>query len=325
MQNKEEISFADLVGSEEFQKYCLDSGPEERAYWEQWLLDHPTKQQIFEEAKNWVIGLSSQISEAEIKQEFQQVLSKAELPALAAPKTRPMFRPWMGIAAGMLVLCAFLIYWQGDNAPQMQVYATDFGETQSINLPDGTEVILNANSSMKLAANWDAQQREVWLDGEGFFEVMHDPSNPFIVHTSQGDIKVLGTSFNAFQRAEKLSVTLIEGKVNLAVEKEEEIVMKPGEQVIITESGITQQDVDTEPIIAWKLGHLLFRDASIESIIERLKVEFNLEIEVAEKAILQKRIHAVIHQYDPEVLLNALAEIYDLDIEKRGERSFLIK
>lgn len=325
MQKNEEISLPDLIASEQFQKYCLSPDKADIAHWKQWQQNHPDDLPVFNDAKNWVLGLSIQLSDGEIEDAFQQVLNQTASTTLSQNKPRPFFRPWMGIAASILVLCASLFLWQANTTVSLQTIQTNFGETQKINLADGSQLMLNANSTVRFASSWGQDVREVWLEGEGFFEVAHDPTKPFVVHTTQGDIKVLGTSFNAYQRGEKLNVTLIEGKVNLRLPSTQEIVMKPGHQVRIEQDQITHDSIDIEPIIAWKNGHLLFRDATIRSIIERLKVEFDWKIVVTNPDILDKRIHAVIHEYDPEVLLNALAEIYDLNIEKLGKGRYQIK
>ena len=198
--------------------------------------------------------------------------------------------------------------------------------TQMIELPDGSELMLNANSSIQFNQDWsEGNNREVWLTGEGFFEVVHNPKRPFIVHTSQGNIEVLGTSFNAFQRAGNMQVTLIKGKVRFVAKDKEEIEMEPGEQVRIENDKIILERVDIEPITAWRYGKMIFREASIESIIDRLKSDFDWDVEVQQAAILKKKVNASIHEINPEELLDALAAIYDLHIEKIGDKAYLIK
>src|SRR5690606_15777064 len=107
---------------------------------------------------------------------------------------------------------------------------TGYGETRKINLPDGSLVVLNANSELKYESNWQqAPMREVWLQGEAFFEVVKTTEEKqFIVHTGSLDVEVLGTQFNVHNRHQKVQVVLSSGKVKLQpLERQESLLMNP--------------------------------------------------------------------------------------------------
>ena len=326
--NKIYDSVESLVAAEEFQNYCLAPNPQRQAFWDNWLQENPDKKGIFEEATKWVLSMSSTLASAEKSDAYEDLLQKIDVQK--APKARirkfSYTKLLAGIAATVLVL--LIGYWAGNRTslPEKVLYSTNFGETQKITLPDGSELTLNANSTLEFVKNWKDQEiRQAWLKGEGFFDIKSNPEKAFILHTDKGQVEVLGTSFNVFQRAQQLDVTLIEGKVNLHIPNREYIQMAPGEQVRLNNTRLEHTEIDTEPITAWKFDKMIFRDASIQSIITKLKSDFDWKVEVQKPAILQKRVNAVVHQNNPEVLLNALAEIYDLDIEKLGEGSYLIK
>lgn len=325
--NKHFDSVESLVAAEEFQNYCLKPDASNQAFWDKWLQENPERKVLFEEAKKWVLVMNGTVSDTEKTAAYQHLLTNIEQQESKPPIKQMSFgKLVLRIAATVLVLLLGYWGWRKTSVPEKVMYSTHFGETQQVLLPDGSELMLNANSNLEFIPNWESQdKREVWMKGEGFFDISPNPDKAFILHTEKGQIEVLGTSFNVFQREQRLDVTLIEGKVNLQLPNHEDIQMLPGEQVRLTQTSLEHTEIDTEPVTAWKFDKMIFRDASIQSIIDRLKTDFNWEVEVQKPAILQKRVHAVIQQNDPEVLLNALAEIYDLDIEKLGEGSYLIK
>ena len=326
MNPQEDISIDSLLASEKFQNYCLAPEPDDHVYWQAWQSKSPEHQANFEEAQKWVQAIAVQLEEEEIQAELKTLKNSLATQVIPIKRASNFKRHlWKLAAAVAILLFAWGIYGEKDTVDLHQI-STDFGQTQKIVLVDGSEVTLNANSSIQFSKYWKKQPlREVWMKGEGYFDIAHDPKHAFILHLDKGDIEVLGTSFNASQRGEKLKVTLVSGQVKLSLADQPSIMMKPGEQVQVDESGISHEKIDIEPVTAWKDNRMIYRNASIASIIERLKTDFDWKVEVLDEDILEKRVNAVIQQNDPEGLLNALAEIYELNIEKVGEGNYLIK
>ena len=107
------------------------------------------------------------------------------------------------------------------------------GSKLKLSLPDGTSVWLNADSKLRFPVSFTAERREVYLEGEAYFEVAKDSAREFWVHAGAMDVKVLGTSFNvkAYERLETVATTLVEGSVEVACAgKSFQIV--PGEQFV---------------------------------------------------------------------------------------------
>ena len=321
-------SFESLIASESFQNYCVGLVDEDHARWTQWRAESPENAQLFEEAKVWVIALRGMVPEEEVESELSRLKEKLQAaPVRVESKVYP-FRAWMGIAAALAMLLGSVFLWQTLKPEELQLLSTGYGEIIEQVLSDGTEVSLNANSEIRFSANWDgSSKREVWLEGEAFFDVTHNPDVPFVVHTSRGDIRVLGTQFNALQRAEVLRVALVEGSVSLTPQGHpaKAVLMQPGEEFRLSEEGFSLESADLEPISAWKDHKMIFREESIAAIAEKLKWDFNLDITFAREEILSRRVNAFIQENDPELLLEALAEIYDLNIQKTGEQTFLIE
>ena len=151
---------------------------------------------------------------------------------------------FIGIAAGIFTI--FFINYslrldksvtkQTNNAFVNEV-VTKRGSKSSINLPDGTIVRLNTDSRLTYLNFTAGKNREVTLIGEAYFDVAHDSSRPFIIHTGKINIKVLGTSFNVrnYPQDKELETSLIKGKIEVSLESRPEdiITLKPTEKLII--------------------------------------------------------------------------------------------
>ena len=319
---------ASLVASESFQRYCLSPSEADREYWEQRAKTEPELVPLMEEAKKLVLALASQVSEADIRQAYQELQTQLPVKEAATIPLRPKGRTWIrwaGVAATFLVLVSGLWFWQTRPAP-MLLQETAFGEIQTVWLPDSSQIELNANSSLRYATDWTGTNiREVWLEGEAYFDVTHRPSQPFVLHTDQGEVKVLGTSFNVYQRAEELEVSLVSGKVAVDGPAFEPHLLAPGDQLRFEEGKVVQEKIDLETVAAWKSGQMIYRGVQVGQILERLEAEFDWKVTVSQPELLNRKVTAVLQQNDPQVLLDALSVMYEWEVEATGERSYLIK
>jgi transmembrane sensor len=145
-------------------------------------------------------------------------------------------------------------------------------------LSDGTEVWLNATSSLHFPFSFD-QRREVYLEGEGYFKVAKHATQPFIVHTPKTDIEVLGTEFNinTYQEA-STSLSLVAGAV-AAKAKGARVVLKPGQEAVFTEEkGFTVQPFDPIDVKAWMSGTFIFEKTPLKNIAPVIKRWFGVEV-----------------------------------------------
>lgn len=172
--------------------------------------------------------------------------------------------------------------------------STPRGGEFKIMLADGTKVHLNANSSLKFFNNLNGAEREVWLKGEAYFEVEHNKERPFLVHTEEQSIKVLGTMFNVKSVSDYSQTTLIEGSVAL---RDGEIKLKPGEQ-LTTQGGVDQPviAVDVEAFFAWKEGYFLFNNEPLEEVMHKIADWYDVEYEFRDN-IKKEKIWATVSKY----------------------------
>lgn len=164
---------------------------------------------------------------------------------------------------------------------------TPRGGEYQMHLPDGTQVWLNAGSSITYPLCFATDIREVSIEGEAFFEVKKDQTRPFVVRADQTSITVLGTQFNVSVYPEDTHVetTLIEGSVRL--QKGETVrLLKPGQQASISkekDQHIAVRSVDTEEITAWKNGYFYFQDEDIKSAMDKIGRWYDVDIAYKDK------------------------------------------
>lgn len=163
--------------------------------------------------------------------------------------------------------------------PITHTLETPKGGQYSLVLPDGSTVWLNAASKIKYPSEFTGLNREVELEGEAYFEVAHNPAQPFIITTPQQRIQVLGTSFNVYAYlSEAEQTTLVEGSVKVKSDTREALLV-PGQQAIINDAHqIAVRKVDPLLFTAWKDGDFSFQNTHIKDVINQISRWYNIEI-----------------------------------------------
>lgn len=251
--------------------------------------DDESVQKHLEEHWNELSGHYSPDTERRLELVLQQIHKKADIrPAKTEKrKIQMLIYKTAGIAASILfvIFCGLMVYNNKINPDQgKQIVQTTDKEYRQIQLPDGTEVWLNSQSSLKYSEKFDKlNERRVVLSGQAYFKVHHDKKHPFIVQTYQMDIKVLGTSFDvsAYVNDDIVRSTLVEGSISVLDKKGKELEkLKPGEQITFQRG---HQDyviskVKTDDFTHWKEGQMTFRDESIIGVARILERRYNCHI-----------------------------------------------
>jgi transmembrane sensor len=189
---------------------------------------------------------------------------------------------------------------------------TPKGGQYQINLPDGTKVWLNANSSLRYPAQFAAAKREVELKGEAYFEVakrtiigkQQGKRLPFVVKTSSQEVEVLGTHFNinSYQEEGNTKTTLLEGSVAVHPLSSSGIsvparIIKPGEQSMLNASTLKVSTVDTEQVLAWKEGFFMFDDEDLQSIMYQVARWYDVEVEFKDNSLKSKDFSGTVSRF----------------------------
>ena len=214
----------------------------------------------------------------------EQTQGKEETQGKENPRTIRM-NPWKWAAAIVLPICiAFFTYYLVDSSQTVGapfIVKADKGDKATIELPDGTNVVLNSASQLSYLNNFGENGRRVQLNGEAYFKVAHDEKCAFIVQVGDLEVKVLGTSFNvsAYEDAKDVTVVLLEGKVGVYAQKTSHI-MKPGDKIEYNKAThkITATQVHPNDYIEWTKGNMYFEKESLENIMKTLSRIYDVEI-----------------------------------------------
>ncbi len=159
--------------------------------------------------------------------------------------------------------------------------STPNGRQYQLVLPDGTQVWLNAASSITYPVAFVGAERNVTITGEAYFEVAKDKTKPFHVGVNNMDVEVLGTHFNVNSYVDEAAIntTLLEGSVKVTAASGN-VIIKPGQQATLTANGqlSTNSAVDIEQVMAWKNGRFQFDGSSIEQVMRQLSRWYDIEV-----------------------------------------------
>ncbi|APZ44829.1 hypothetical protein BW723_00340 [Polaribacter reichenbachii] len=164
------------------------------------------------------------------------------------------------------------------------------GKNYHVSMIDGTEVELNSDSEFTFNNSTLSKERKVNLNGEAFFSVAHNKERPFLVKSSDLEIKVLGTEFNVSNYKENnfTSTTLVEGSIQVSNPQGESRIIEPGNQAKLyhNQNNIIVENIDVQNVVAWTSGVFIFRNEKLEKLIPRLNRWFNIEFEFEGEELL---------------------------------------
>lgn len=175
------------------------------------------------------------------------------------------------------------------------------GGEYRLTLSDGTRVWLNSETTMKYPVTFTGKFREIFINGEAYFEVTHNKKVPFIVNTGKMKIRVLGTSFNvrAYPDEKEERTTLIDGEVLVKSNQSDiEFRMNPNHQFITSKTGGELRTVDVSSIVAWKEGRILFENNSLGEILGDLSRWYDLSVIYENDELTQLRFSIDMKRYD---------------------------
>jgi len=274
-----------------FVNWVKNSNAQDTAFWNAWIKEHPEKKEAVEKAKLFVEQLVfkeapvSKIREdkvwAKIAAETQEDKfvepRKIEPRKIEAEKAEggSIVRRLFLFAAAAAALFAVFFLFRGNDLGV--IYSTEMAKMETVKLPDGSVVTLNADSEISFDdKNWQAE-RKIDLKGEAFFDVMKGAK--FSVVTSLGTVEVLGTSFNVFAREKELAVFCATGKVAVNANSQETI-LTPNEKVLVVNGKHAKQsNVDgNQNRSTWRENIYHYDGVEFSKVIDDVKRQYNVEI-----------------------------------------------
>jgi ferric-dicitrate binding protein FerR (iron transport regulator) len=220
-----------------------------------------------------------------------------EMPQITKPKKKGIAYELLKIAA--IFILAFGCYYllekasiQPEDEVAMHTFHVPAGQRAELTLADGTNVWLNAKTTLTFPSHFTKSKREVQLDGEAYFTVKPDPANTFTVNTRQYAIKVLGTEFDvsAYSAGETFETSLIKGSVEISSSKTNESVkLLPNNRVYLQNGKLVQAPIKHYTHFLWKDGMISFENERMENIIDKLRLYYDVNIQVKNKKIVDLR------------------------------------
>jgi|WetSurMetagenome_2_1015567.scaffolds.fasta_scaffold34398_3 transmembrane sensor len=209
-----------------------------------------------------------------------------------------------------------------------QEYSTKNGERSTLLLSDGTSIRLNSATKIRFPLVFAKEKREVFLDGEAFFEVAHSKISPFIVHTVDANIRVLGTVFNVTSYAEdnKTQVIVSEGQVAFGgVKQQDEILLYRNQLSRIIKGGLplTAEVIRTDKYLAWLKNQMVFENETLSEVIKQLSRKFDVEFKVLDPNLLNRHIMATYGNESLSQIIRSLSLSLRFQYKQQGRTVLL--
>lgn len=340
--NNNSYSVEDLIVDESFIRWVKFGQSEDNDRWTLLLNQRPDLRAVVAEARLWVEEITFETATPTLLDEtaFYLRLKNTIADTGTEQKVRRLIPQWLRVAASLtaVLVTVLLTYWAFTYYSFKRI-ATGDGEIARIFLPDSSEVILNANTKVKYERVWDKDEpREIWIEGEGYFNVKHlnkdqnhiKNSEQFIVHTADVNIQVLGTSFNVNTRRNKTKVVLTTGKIQLSLANNNNapIVMKPGEAVTYSQKQkeIIKNKSSLNPSIssAWKEHKLIFVQSDIQQIAEQIEDNLGYKVKVNAPSLKGRTISGSVATANVDVLAKVLGDLLNVDVKVNPQNKIIL-
>lgn len=354
--------FAQLLA----RKFSGEASAEELRELHDYLKDHPQDAYFFEMiADYWSLEPARADDAIQEEIHFHQIISIAEKEPPAeepVPEVLPRIgrpAPWKQLAAAAVFLGVILLayFWERSsrqlaqkNEMGVNEVVAETGARPNIFLPDGTQVWLNSESKLEYKVNFNDSIREVTLEGEAFFDVVKDRKRPFIVHTSDINIRVLGTAFNvkSYPHESQIEATLIHGMIEVTNRKEPtspKVILRPHEKLVFQKVAVapaTAQEKQSvkEPFhkpfsitqlpmnkadsslveTSWVYNKLVFDNESFEEIARKMERWYKVKITFRSDKVARILLHGEFKNESIEEALRALQYIEPFQYRKEGNQ-----
>ncbi|PSL43061.1 FecR family protein [Chitinophaga niastensis] len=321
----------DFLADEYFQEWVKYNHPETAMFWQQLQELHPEKKKVIQEAFDLLSSMRFKTrtpDESRTRRIWEYI-------DVHTPEHNIRHINWhykKMLAAASILLLIVLGFWQWRKT-QFIYKDTAGSEISRILLPDHSEVILNANSRLKYAKDFNTNnKRELWIEGEAFFSVKpftdgEGKSQPFIVHSTDLDVLVTGTAFNVYARRQLTRVVLNHGRVTIQFKNNRETARQllPGEMLEYNETkkSLLQQPVDTLLFTSWKQQRFIFTNTPLKEVAQIIEDFYGCKVVFKDQELASYKITAEIDAPDIASLDTLLSKALNIRVTKDGNTLIL--
>ncbi len=294
------IDTDDFLMDDEFNDFVLHENSKKTQWWGKYFKNNPETKSASEKARKIILGLSAfddnvslnEINEVDLNSKFEDTWKKYKESKSQRVVSQTSLFVWRAAVVAAVVILAVAsysalnnIFFDSDrNVVYSEVYVPAAKQSR-ITLSDGTVVWVNSETKIKYSNRFNSKDRNIYLDGEAYFEVAHNEKIPFKVFSKGTEVKVTGTKFNvrAYSDENRVETVLVEGKVQLSqsdTKTHRMIELTPGDKAVYnTETekfSITRDGIDAD--VAWKEGKLIFRNTPLSEVCRKLEKWYDVEI-----------------------------------------------
>jgi transmembrane sensor len=312
-----------LLSDESFLAWYFKTDPLATEKWNNCIAHDPAQRKLIEEAAQLLQSITikeqpvdvQRLKNAEARLRLATTYVDEGQPLAPVVAIRPRKYKWWAAAA--IIFLTLLGVWQYySRTSNKLILQTAYGETRQNVLPDGSQVMLNANTTLNYR-NWtEGSDREVWVTGEAFFQVKRTAQKTkFIVHTGNFDVVVTGTQFNVISRSNRNNVLLKEGSVTVQ-HKNQQLNMQPGDYVEFNNTGIQKKTIDIAPVLAWTEHKLIFNNTPMKEVASLITEVYGVKVTLADEACAAGTISGIMLNDNLDVFVLALDALPEYDVIK---------
>ncbi|HPE75313.1 MAG TPA: FecR domain-containing protein [Draconibacterium sp.] len=286
------------------------------------------KEELLEELEN---TFENEKGSNEMQKVFYRIWSNIKKNEPKQKSGLTWFYTTLKIAAALVIGLFLGIYVTSVNSKTKPEYYSAHAPKGSVSqtvLPDGTIIFLNADSHLKFSMEGKKGMREVFLEGEAWFDVAKNKKKPFIVHTDTYDVEVTGTRFNikTYDDENEVTTTLEEGSISVQSTENfkigENIILKPGEQLVLNRDSktATVKEVNTKWFTSWKDNKLIFINMELKDLVVLLERKYGVDIEVKREEIMKLHFDGTIKDESIIEILEILKKTLPIDYIIEGQK-----
>lgn len=272
------------------------------------------------ERRSFDAWLAVDASHREEYQQFERLWKTLD----SLPKQRPR-RVGRAALAGFALIGMLALLLKFAPPTGQQLIATGIGERRHLVLADGTVLDVNAASRLHTHYSWFSRSIEV-ESGEALFTVAPDHLRQFEVRAGNGRMRDIGTIFNVANESGKVTVGVIEGKIEVQLDgRAAGTMLEGGKQLAYSEAGMAKAaPLDAEAATAWRDGRWIFKDTPLDEIVARMNRQHHQQTVLDDSELASLRVSGVFNISDRTGLLKALEALYHLQAREEGETTRLV-
>jgi len=302
---------------------------EQRAL-QQWReSDAEHEAQFMAQEKLWKLTEYTAEQEVNTEKAWNQVKLKIDDKLRQQTPIRSMILSGLKIAASILIVFSFFWLFKNYESGDDVIVVKSGDKKIEVILPDSSRVWLNKGSQLTYAKDFSISERNVRLEGEGFFDVRKDPKRPFIIQTENVKTKVLGTSFNLrnYPADASIDLAVATGRVSFKAETgTEEAIVTPGKGASFSKSDkhLSNFSISNNNVWAWRTGKLKFDNEPLKKVLADLERFYGIEVKVPNNNLATCRFSGNFQNPMLEEVLQVLQITLDLNYKKTAEHTYLI-